>query len=123
MAGRPKGSKNQKNKIIEEKIITTDTIAEPMIAESEVVLSSFEKIGANNSFQLICKTIAKTEGWEKTTRALEVPKRGCFVQIENKQKNPNGDFFIAQSLTFAPGVGIVKDEDTGNNKLVSIHIG
>jgi hypothetical protein len=68
--------------------------------------------GNVDSFQLLFKASSKTEGWMKSTKAMEVPG-GCVVRVTTQQASS-----IAEALTFVPGVRVVDDEH-GGRKLVS----
>ena len=73
--------------------------------------------GDSDSFKLLCKASSQTEGWMESTKALEVPGVGCLVQVTTQQRNPNGDYTVAEALTFAPGARIVESMEDG--KVVS----
>ena len=49
----------------------------------------------------------------KSTKALEVPGSGCFLQVTTQN---NGE--VSESVCFAPGVG-VKTDAAGNRSLVN----
>jgi hypothetical protein len=68
--------------------------------------------GDGDTFKLICKASSKSEGWMKSTKALEIPGVGCIVQVTTQQ----GDN-VSEALTFAPGVRIqVIDGDKKNGR-------
>lgn len=71
--------------------------------------------GNGDLFRLICKASSQSEGWMKSTKAMETPN-GCVVQVTTQQRNPDGSYSIAEALTFVPDVRIVADSD-GNLKL------
>lgn len=62
--------------------------------------------GNGDLFQLICKASSKSEGWMKSTKAMEIKGSGCVVQVTTQQKNPDGSYSVAEALTFVPGVRI-----------------
>lgn len=72
--------------------------------------------GNGDMFQLLCKASSQAEGWIKSTKAMEIPKVGCVVQVTTQQRNPDGSYAVAEALTFVPGVGIKtsRDPDTGD---------
>jgi hypothetical protein len=76
-------------------------------------------VGNGDMFQLLCKASSEDEGWMKSTKAMEVPGVGCFVQVTTQQRNEDGSYSVAEALTFALGVGIVDDENNGR-KLVNM---
>lgn len=73
-------------------------------------VKDIEFFGNGDLFKLLSKASSKSEGWMKSTKAMETPK-GCIVQVTTQQ----GDN-IAEALTFVPGVQIVKDKN-GNRRL------
>lgn len=85
--------------------------------------------GDGDTFRLICKASSQTEGWMKSTKAMEIPGVGCVVQVTTQQMNPDGSYSVAEALTFVPGVrivptGVAKDAEHGEvctgRKLVPI---
>ncbi len=76
-------------------------------------------VGNGNMFKLLCKASSESEGWMKSTKAMEV-SGGCVVQVTTQQRNPDGSYAVAEALTFVPGVGIKPDHDhEGGHKLLS----
>lgn len=61
-------------------------------------------------FKLICKASSQSEGWMKSTKAMDVGN-GCLVQVTTQQRNPDGSYAIAEAVTFVPEVTIVEDEN------------
>ncbi len=72
-------------------------------------------IGDGNLFRLLSKASSDSEGWMKSTKAMETPM-GCVVQVTTQQRAPDGSYGIAEALTFVPGAVIV-DDDNGGRKL------
>ena len=62
--------------------------------------------GDGDTFKLICKASSPSEGWMKSTKALEIPGVGCVIQVTTQQ----GDN-IAEALTFVPDVQIEETKD------------
>jgi len=58
--------------------------------------------GDGDMWRLLCKASSKTEGWMKSTKALQIDGVGCLVQVTTQQ----GDN-VAEAVTFVPGVRIV----------------
>ena len=69
-------------------------------------------VGNGDMFRLLCKASSESEGWMKSTKAMEVPG-GCVVQVTTQQRNPDGSYSIAEALTFVPSVRIGEDENDG----------
>lgn len=70
-------------------------------------------VGDGDLFQLLCKVSSESEGWMKSTKAMEIPYEGCLVQVTTQQKNDDGTYAVAEALTYVPGVKIAKDENDG----------
>lgn len=94
-----------------------------------------EVFGNGDTFELVCKASSEKEGWMKSTKAMEVKKVGCVVQITTQQENHIYDeegkhlgfrgYSIAEALAFVPGVRIERttDGDSGvviDRRLVAI---
>lgn len=57
--------------------------------------------GNGDLWELLCKASSKEEGWMKSTKAMEISKKGCLVQVTTQQWNQ-----VAEAITFVPGVKI-----------------
>lgn len=77
--------------------------------------------GNGDTWQLICKASSESEGWMKSTKAMEIPKLGCLVQVTTQQRNPDGSYAVAESIAFVPGVVIATEQGTGTGP-VARHI-
>lgn len=75
-------------------------------------------VGNGDSFRLLCKASSQSEGWMKSSKAMEVPG-GCVVQVTTQQKNSDGSYAVAEALTFVPGVKL-SDDANGGRKLVAL---
>lgn len=75
-------------------------------------------VGNGDMFQLLCKASSEAEGWMKSTKAMPVGD-GCLVQVTTQQRNPDGSYAIAESLTHVPNCKTRSDENSGR-KLVPI---
>lgn len=71
--------------------------------------------GDGDTFKLICKASSGSEGWMKSTKAMEIEGVGCVIQVTTQQ----GDN-IAEALTFVPNVQIIPiDGDEKNGRKLS----
>lgn len=70
-------------------------------------------VGNGDMFSLLCKTSSEVEGWVKSTKAMEIPSIGCVVQVTTQQRNIDGNYVVAEALTFVPDARIVSDENGG----------
>lgn len=77
--------------------------------------------GNGDTFKLISKASSETEGWMKSTKAMDVGN-GVVVQVTTQQKNLDGSYAVAEALTYVPNVKIVEvfntDELNNPNKVV-----
>ena len=72
-----------------------------------------EVFGNGDMFQLLCKASSKSEGWMKSTKAMEIPGVGCVIQVTTQQSNPDGSYALAEALTFVPGAVVVPEIQDG----------
>lgn len=94
-----------------EKILTPDV--------SATKTPDITVVGNGDMWQLLCKSSSAKDGWQKSTKAMQVPG-GCVVQVTTRQKS-GGGWTIAEALTYVSGVQIVKDPDhEGGRKLVAL---
>lgn len=63
-------------------------------------------VGNGDSFKLLCKASSDSEGWMKSTKAMEIHGEGCIVQVTTQQRNPDGGYAVAEALAFVPNVCI-----------------
>lgn len=74
-------------------------------------------VGDGDMFALLCKASSESEGWMKSTKAMQVVG-GCLVQVTTQQRNPDGSYAVAEALSYVPGVRVF--EDGNGRKLVPI---
>lgn len=88
------------------------TLKNTDVSGTEQNVKDVKKFGNGDMFQLLCKAYSESEGWMKSTKAMEIPGIGCVVQCTTQQ----GDN-VSEAVTFVPGVKIVDDVHSGR-KLV-----
>ncbi len=93
------------------------TLGNVDIADVRKNVPDVKVVGNGNLFQLLCKASSQSEGWMKSTKAMEVPG-GCVVQVTTQQQGFTGNYVVAEALTFVPGVRIA-DDINGGRKLVA----
>lgn len=76
-------------------------------------------VGNGDLFQLLSKASSESEGWMKSTKAMQIEGAGCLVQVTTQQRNPDGSYAVAEALTFVPDAYIADDEN-GGRRLVSM---
>lgn len=69
--------------------------------------------GDGDAFQLLCEIRSDKEHWMKSTKALEIPRVGCVIQVTTRQ-----DEQVAEALVFVPGVRLEDCEGGGGRRLV-----
>lgn len=74
-------------------------------------------VGNPDLWQLICKASSKSEGWMKSTKAMQIGNN-CIIQVSTQQRNPDGSYAVAEAITFAPFSKITTDAD-GSKRIVS----
>jgi len=83
------------------------------INEAKEAISDIEVFGDGDAWKLICKASSVSQGWMKSTKAMDIHGAGCLVQVTTQQTNPDGSYAIAEALTFVPGAyitdGLVQD--------------
>lgn len=97
------------------------TLDNENIEQVKQKVSDVKIFGNGDTFQLICKTSSEKEGWMKSTKALEIPRVGCVIQVTTQQINPDGSYSIAEALTFVPGTYIECSEN-GQNPFIQFII-
>lgn len=70
-----------------------------------------EIFGDGDIWQLICKASSQSEGWMKSTKAMDIGG-GCLVQVTTQQRNLDGSYALAEALTWVPGA-YIKTADNG----------
>lgn len=75
-------------------------------------VKDLQVVGNGDSFQLLCKASSQSEGWMKSTKAMEFPA-GCLVQVTTQQRNPDGSYAVAEALAFVPEAVLVNDVNGG----------
>jgi len=89
-------------------------------SDAKLSASDVKEFGSTDMWELICKASSESEGWMKSTKALELGN-GCLVQTTTQQRNSDGSFVIAEALAFVPCVLINRTYD--GDKVVSRKIG
>lgn len=67
--------------------------------------------GNSDTFKLISKASSESEGWMKSTKAMEAGT-DVVVQVTTQQRNPDGSYVIAEALTtvvFAQIISVKND--------------
>jgi len=105
-AGGEPGTKTERAARVEK------TLHNSTVSGAHDNVSDLLVVGNGDMFRLLCKASSLSEGWMKSTKALEVAS-GCLVQVTTQQRNPDGSYAVAEALAFIPGVRVVPDENDG----------
>ena len=91
----------------------TKTLHNSTVSQARDNVRDINVFGDGDLFKLISKASSKSEGWMKSTKAMEIPGAGCLVQVTTQQ----GDH-VAEAITFVPKVTIVGDAE--NRRLEAV---
>lgn len=84
------------------------------IEDAKAKVSDIQVTGNGDLFGLVCKASSKSQGWMKSTKAMQIDEVGVVLQVSTQQGNN-----VAEAVTFIPGVRVDVDEK-GNKKIVKI---
>jgi hypothetical protein len=84
--------------------MTEKTLDNSNVDQARDQASDLKVVGEGDLFKLLSKASSEKEGWMKSTKAMEIPRVGCVVQVTTQQ----GDH-VAEALVFVPGVKITED--------------
>lgn len=72
--------------------------------------------GNGDTFKLISKASSQAEGWMKSTKAMEIARVGCVVQVTTQQHDN-----VSEAVVFVPGVRVSENLDS-EGKVISREI-
>lgn len=84
------------------------TLTNTDVSGAKQNVRDLQVFGNGDLFVLLSKASSQSEGWMKSTKAMQVP-RGCVVQVTTHQRNHDGTNAVAEALTFVPDVRIATD--------------
>lgn len=93
------------------------------INEAMDKVPDIKTFGNGDLFKLLCKVSSESEGWMKSTKAMEILNVGCVVQVTTQQRNSDGSYVIAEALVFVPGVVIIELKDGVDELVHSRYVG
>ena len=76
-------------------------------------ISDLKTFGNGDLFKLISKSSSPSQGWLKSTKAMQIDGVGCIIQVTTQQWDN-----VAEALTFVHGVKIIGDLE--ERKIVKI---
>ena len=92
------------------KINMDKTLDNTSISQAKKNIRDISVWGNGDMFKLLSKASSKTEGWMKSTKAMEIFGVGCVVQVTTQQ-----DKNVAEAVTFVPNVKIHEEKDEKGN--------
>lgn len=63
--------------------------------------------GNGDTFKLISKASSQSEGWMKSTKAMQCGT-SVVVQVTTQQRNPDGSYSVAEALATVPNAVIME---------------
>ncbi len=85
-------------------------------AEAKAAIADVRVTGNPDMWHLLAKASSQSEGWMRSTKALQVGMN-VILQVSERQKNADGSYTIDNDLIRVENVRIVPDVN-GGNKLV-----
>lgn len=82
------------------------------VSEAKDNVDDLIVVGNPNNFQLLSKASSESQGFMKSTKAMEL-QNGCLVQVTTRETNPDGSCSVAEALQFVPDVQIEEDINDG----------
>jgi len=64
--------------------------------------------GDGDLFKLISKASSQSEGWMKSTKAMQAGT-SVVVQVTTQQRNPDGTYAVAEALTTVPNCYVAEE--------------
>lgn len=92
----------------EKSTLTPKTLHNSDVSGAKQNIPDIKIVGNGDLFKLLSKASSESEGWMKSTKAMQTP-HGCVVQVTTQQLNIDGTYSLAEALTYVPGVKISKD--------------
>lgn len=89
------------------------TLSNQTGSEAQKNVRDLITFGDPDTFLLIAKASSKSEGWMKSTKAMNVGGLGVLVQVTTQQ-----DQNVAEALEFIPNAVVVEHRDMETNELV-----
>jgi len=93
------------------------TLHNSSLSVAKVNVPDLKVFGDGDLFRLLSKASSASEGWMKSTKAMQTPI-GVIIQVTTQQKNPDGSYSLAEALTTVEGVELCLEGEVP--KLVAI---
>jgi hypothetical protein len=87
-------------------MVQAKTLDNTDVAQAKSQISDLSVFGDGDMFKLLCKASSKSQGWMKSTKAMEIEGVGCVVQVTTQQGQ-----LVAEAVTFVPGAKVREHKD------------
>jgi hypothetical protein len=104
--------KENEMKTLSGKAVKEKTLGNTSAAEAKKNVTDIVTFGDGDTWELICKASSVSEGWLKSTKAMEIPGVGCLVQVTTQQGTN-----VSEAVTFVPNVKIERQYETETGSL------
>ena len=92
------------------------------IADAKAKISDIKAVGNGDQWALLGKASSESQGWMKSSKAMEIPGVGCVVQVTTQQRNPDGSYAVAEAVCFVPDTHLVSDINGGRKLKAGVGI-
>lgn len=102
-----------KDRLLSEKPLDVVNIEDAKSKVSDLVV-----FGNGDAWELLCKASSKEQGWMKSTKVMEIGKKGIMMQVTTEFRVNGVVTSCAEAIQFLEGVRIQRD---GNGKIEKLY--
>lgn len=88
------------------------------IEDAKSKVSDLVVFGNGDAWELLCKASSKEQGWMKSTKVMEIGKKGIMMQVTTEFRVNGVVTSCAEAIQFLEGVRIQRD---GNGKIEKLY--
>lgn len=108
---------NVKEKI-KERLLSEKPLDVVNIEDAKSKVSDLVVFGNGDVWELLCKASSKEQGWMKSTKVMEIGKKGIMMQVTTEFRVNGVVTSCAEAIQFLEGVRIQRD---GNGKIEKLY--
>lgn len=108
---------NVKEKI-KERLLSEKPLDVVNIEDAKSKVSDLVVFGNGDAWELLCKASSKEQGWMKSTKVMEIGKKGIMMQVTTEFRVNGVVTSCAEAIQFLEGVRIQRD---GNGKIEKLY--
>lgn len=101
--------------------VDTESTTKPLdvinIEDAKSKVSDLVVFGNGDAWELLCKASSKEQGWMKSTKVMEIGKKGIMMQVTTEFRVNGVITACAEAIQFLEGVRIQRDSDGKIEKL------